>query len=167
MWVFWSLLKSLANSFSYLSNPVAQYPVNLFWKRRQKSKEVYISVCQVKVFWVVMLCSVVVGHQCFRGSCYLHLQGEVKMKTAWMSVTLVSYHNTTQCHKPEDLDLKYHCHESLKTQFLCKLCELQTSMEFFNLTIFFAFTQQDMRQITEHTYFSQQLSPNNQLTSSE
>jgi hypothetical protein len=32
---------------------------------------------QVKVFWVVTLCSVVVGYQCFRGPCYLHLQGEV------------------------------------------------------------------------------------------
>jgi hypothetical protein len=33
---------------------------------------------QVEVFWVVvMLCSVVVGHQHFRGLCYLHFQGEV------------------------------------------------------------------------------------------
>jgi hypothetical protein len=28
---------------------------------------------------------------------------------------LVSYHNTTQHHNPEDLDAKQHCHESLIT----------------------------------------------------
>jgi len=32
---------------------------------------------QVEVFWVVMLCSVVVGYQCFRGQSCLQLQGEV------------------------------------------------------------------------------------------
>jgi hypothetical protein len=31
----------------------------------------------VKVFCVVLLCRVVVGYQCFRGPCCLHLQGEV------------------------------------------------------------------------------------------
>jgi len=39
------------------------------------------------VFWVVMLCNVVVGYQHFRGSCCLHLH-------------LVSYLNTTQRHNP-------------------------------------------------------------------
>jgi hypothetical protein len=33
--------------------------------------------CQVEVFWVVTPCSVVVRYQCFRGTCNLHLQGEV------------------------------------------------------------------------------------------
>jgi hypothetical protein len=28
---------------------------------------------KVKIFWVVMLCSVAVGYQCFRGSCCPHL----------------------------------------------------------------------------------------------
>jgi hypothetical protein len=32
---------------------------------------------QVKAFWVVMPSSVVVGYQCFRGPCCLHLQVEV------------------------------------------------------------------------------------------
>jgi len=30
---------------------------------------------QVKVFWVVMTCSVMIGYQSFRGPCCLHLQG--------------------------------------------------------------------------------------------
>jgi hypothetical protein len=47
---------------------------------------------QVEVFWVVMPCSVVVGHQRFGGMCCLHLHGEMKMEAAaWTSETLVSY----------------------------------------------------------------------------
>jgi hypothetical protein len=39
-----------------------------------------------------------------------------KVKAAWTSEMLVSYHNTAQHHNPEELDLKCHCHESLKTR---------------------------------------------------
>jgi len=34
---------------------------------------------QVTIFWIVILCADVVGYHCFRGLCYLHLQGELKM----------------------------------------------------------------------------------------
>jgi len=59
---------------------------------------------QVKVFLAVMPYSVVVGYQCSRHPCCLHLQGE-KVGTTWTSETLVSY-NTTQHYNPEDLHLK-------------------------------------------------------------
>jgi len=37
----------------------------------------------VEVFWVVTPCSVVVGYQCFRRRCCLHLQGEVTSPWRW------------------------------------------------------------------------------------
>jgi hypothetical protein len=72
---------------------------------------------------VVTLCSIVVG--CFRGQCCLHLQGEplrwrqhAPLKR-WYVVSRravgVSYHDTARRHTPEDLDLKYHRRESLRT----------------------------------------------------
>jgi hypothetical protein len=38
----------------------------------------------------------------------------LKMVEAWTSEMLVTYYNTAWHHKPEDLDLKHHRHESLK-----------------------------------------------------
>jgi hypothetical protein len=38
---------------------------------------------QVEVFLVLMLCSVVVGYQFFRGPCCLNLQGEVCGARKW------------------------------------------------------------------------------------
>jgi len=43
------------------------------------------------------------------------------MEAVWHFETLLSYHNTTWRHNPEDLDLKHHRRESLKTRnFTCK-----------------------------------------------
>jgi hypothetical protein len=71
--------------------------------------EVFMVVkVQGEVFCTVMPCNAVVGYQCFRGPCCLHLQSEVKKKATWTSEMLVSYHSTTWHHNPEDLDMKVH-----------------------------------------------------------
>jgi hypothetical protein len=41
-----------------------------------KEIEVFMVAKIHVVFWIVTLCSDVVGYQCFGGSCFLHLQGE-------------------------------------------------------------------------------------------
>jgi hypothetical protein len=38
-----------------------------------------------------------------------------EMETAWTSETLTLYHNTARRHNPEDLELKHHRPEGLKT----------------------------------------------------
>jgi hypothetical protein len=68
---------------------------------------------QVEFFWVVTLCGVAVGYQS-SGAIYevfteVKIQVKIftpKMEAARSFETLVSYHNTTQRHNPEDLDWK-------------------------------------------------------------
>jgi len=50
---------------------------------------------EVTVFWVVIVCSVVVGYQLFQRTQPLPRSSKM----------LVSYHNTTQHHNPYDFDL--------------------------------------------------------------
>jgi hypothetical protein len=40
----------------------------------------------------------------------------LKMAAAWASETLLTYYNTTRRHNSEDLDLKHHSRDSLKTR---------------------------------------------------
>jgi len=58
---------------------------------------------QAYVFWIVMLCSIVVGYQCFRSLCSLHLQGEILLS----SCTPAQHYNT-------ELNLNLHCCENIK-----------------------------------------------------
>jgi hypothetical protein len=42
----------------------------------------------------------------------------LKMGAAWISATLVSYHNTMKHQNPENLNMGHHCCESLKKLFI-------------------------------------------------
>jgi hypothetical protein len=58
------------------------------------------------VFWVVVLCGVVVEYRLF-GPCCFHLKGSLhfttlEMEAAWSSETWVSNHHARQCNNPEN-----------------------------------------------------------------
>jgi hypothetical protein len=90
---------------------------------------------QIVVFWIVMLCSVVIGYQHFRGPCWHHLHTYNGGSMVHQNTGL--YH-TTHHHNPEDLDLNHHhcenlisCTITLVVQgFFCSL--VQKCWEVFN-----------------------------------
>jgi hypothetical protein len=50
------------------------------------------------------------------------------MEAARPSETLLSYHNTTQRHNPEDFDLKHHRRESFRTRIKYKIMDVRANL---------------------------------------
>jgi hypothetical protein len=77
-----------------------------------------VGICmKMAVFWVVAPCSLVEVHQCFRGPCCLHHQGDTHhpddggSKHLWNIGKLLP---GTRSYNPEDSHLRTHCRENLK-----------------------------------------------------
>jgi hypothetical protein len=71
---------------------------------------------RVEVFWVMTPSTVVVGYQCFGGSCCLHVNFTLKTEATQPSETLVTYNIATLCHKPEDHGFNLHRRGNLKSR---------------------------------------------------
>jgi len=87
------------------SNEVSKNIRNAFGKYMH-SAGVHLSTLQAEVFWVVTLFSL--------ASIFT-----LKLEVTRSSKTMVSYHNDTWCHSPEDLNLKFQCCENLKSFYSC------------------------------------------------
>jgi hypothetical protein len=69
--------------------------------------EVFMVVkTEARVFWIVRPFSVVVGYQQLGGPCCHHFHFMLKMEATRFFGMVVSSHNTTKHHNPEDLNLK-------------------------------------------------------------
>jgi hypothetical protein len=77
------------------------------------------------VLWVVAPCNLVEVYQLFRGPCCLHHQGNealitLMMEAARTSEKLVNFYQITQFYNPEDIHLRTHRHENLKSYYILK-----------------------------------------------
>jgi hypothetical protein len=105
------------------------------YKRQDKLKGCYVNsgnvrfetlaavMFQVKVFWVVTPCSVVVGYQCFRRPCCLHLQscGLWRRVVLWQDTNVSEVHATTTLRgatTQKTWTWKWKCISTVKIHFL-------------------------------------------------
>jgi hypothetical protein len=72
---------------------------------------------KMTVFWVVAPCSLVEVYRRFRGSCFVHHQGDdLMMEAGGTSKTSVNFYQITRRNNPEDSHLHARRRENLKSQ---------------------------------------------------